>query len=429
MQKQRSLTPDALYDDESNMLGHTNLIKQRSLTPEKRSMTPEEKLNIRRSRDRLKNLDGSNSSLISKNNSMSRSSTLERHQKQRYDTEIYQRPEVLSRSSSSSSYSGDGHDNSIYSKRNQIRQITRNNTEYRIRRSRSLQLSERSPNRSAPHKVVVKLGGNIPNEQNNYAHLTQMVHEDHNNLKVWNSNNETYQTPRNIYLPVKDIHMDYDKSRSFEMECGLYREDDYDKSQSFENVYYDDQNSNQYVQEKPKLGKKLSMGNNMPIYRQESSGKHDIVYDVVKRRSPINEHNLNSRSREVSPSNNRIYRSMNRMNEGIERTYKDKSPVNENIIYRKERMSPEGFIQNPIEQSSPGSDFDGNLPDFDVEYDVGNGAIDAELIKEAELVTELLYGQNYKTDSYVNQKDRRYSRNIVPPAGTTSPGRYFREPN
>lgn len=134
IQKQRSLTPDKIYTDDPNLLTHNNLIKQRSLTPEKRSLTPEEKLNLSRSRARSKNFDGSNSSL--KINSNSRSSTLERHQQQkRYDGgDVYRRQPTSSRSSSSSSYSGD-YENTNY-KRNQVRQIARNNTEYRIRRSR-----------------------------------------------------------------------------------------------------------------------------------------------------------------------------------------------------------------------------------------------------------------------------------------------------
>lgn len=124
-QRQRSLTPDRNESHSSS----SSLRKQRSLTPESRSLTPE---------DRRKK--GSQISLIgSRQNSSSRSNTLERkHDKLN-----------VSRSSSSSSYSGrEGHEGHGYGSGvavnvttiTQHRRSTARNAkqsdEHRIRRSR-----------------------------------------------------------------------------------------------------------------------------------------------------------------------------------------------------------------------------------------------------------------------------------------------------
>lgn len=90
-QRQRSLTPDRNESHSSS----SSLRKQRSITPESRSLTPED----RRKRGSQISLTGS------RQNSSSRSNTLERkHEKVN-----------ISRSSSSSSYSGREHDNHAHS--------------------------------------------------------------------------------------------------------------------------------------------------------------------------------------------------------------------------------------------------------------------------------------------------------------------------
>lgn len=123
-QRQRSLTPDRNESHSSS----SSLRKQRSLTPESRSLTPE---------DRRRK--GSQVSLMgSRQNSSSRNNTLERkHEKVN-----------ISRSSSSSSYSGREHDNhgvsgggnTLNAGSNQYRRSVSRNAkqaeEHRIRRSR-----------------------------------------------------------------------------------------------------------------------------------------------------------------------------------------------------------------------------------------------------------------------------------------------------
>ncbi|XP_022221857.2 uncharacterized protein LOC111073709 isoform X3 [Drosophila obscura] len=147
MQRQRSLTPERNESHSSS----SSLRKQRSLTPESRSLTPEER--------RKK---GSQHSLLgSRQNSGTRSNTLEARPRHGDKT-----PPNISRSSSSSSYSGGepcsipvsasgptNHRRAMAAAHSAAKQAEQ---EHRIRRSRSLQLSERSPNRA--HKSIVNVG-------------------------------------------------------------------------------------------------------------------------------------------------------------------------------------------------------------------------------------------------------------------------------
>lgn len=114
--KTRSMTPETSFDDYDLLtVSRTNSKKQRSLTPEKRPVTPEI---LHRS-----SKNNSQTSLMSRQSSGSRNSTLER-QLQRYEEGR------LSRSSSSSS---DAESNNRRSHRPQFKT---NFGDYRIRRSR-----------------------------------------------------------------------------------------------------------------------------------------------------------------------------------------------------------------------------------------------------------------------------------------------------
>ncbi|XP_043951252.1 uncharacterized protein LOC108029387 isoform X3 [Drosophila biarmipes] len=155
IQRQRSLTPDRNDSHSSS----SSLRKQRSLTPESRSLTPEE----RRKKGSQISLSGS------RQNSSSRSNTLEVRQRHEEKTQP-----IISRSSSSSSYSGgDSHEPNPSNANSTVTASTaaagsgstghrramtvkQAEQEHRIRRSRSLQLTERSPSRT--HKSIVNVG-------------------------------------------------------------------------------------------------------------------------------------------------------------------------------------------------------------------------------------------------------------------------------
>uniref|UniRef100_A0A1I8P8R7 Uncharacterized protein n=1 Tax=Stomoxys calcitrans TaxID=35570 RepID=A0A1I8P8R7_STOCA len=226
-QRQRSLTPDRNESHSSS----SSLRKQRSLTPESRSLTPE---------DRRKK--GSQLSLMgSRQNSSSRSNTLERN-----------REKVnISRSSSSSSYSGGEHDNhgvgvggsAMNAGSSQYRRSVSRNAkqaeEHRIRRSRSLQLTERSPNRG--HKMVVCVGQTHVNS--NQPPIYQQANIRNNQMGTMPSNNfpptiRTTGKSQSILLGASNggakvvRQSDIDKSRSFDFDyCNYNSQNNAMKSQ------------------------------------------------------------------------------------------------------------------------------------------------------------------------------------------------------
>lgn len=114
-QKKRSLTPDRNDSHSSS----NSLRKQRSATPESRSLTPE---------DRRKK--GSQASLNSRQNSSSRSNTLER---KKYDNKSLS---ASRSSSSSSSYSGVGNTGPEGEFRRSQLRSSKSSDDQRIRRSR-----------------------------------------------------------------------------------------------------------------------------------------------------------------------------------------------------------------------------------------------------------------------------------------------------
>ncbi|XP_049314698.1 uncharacterized protein LOC105230093 isoform X2 [Bactrocera dorsalis] len=256
-QRQRSLTPERNESHSSS----SSIRKQRSLTPESRSLTPEDR----------RRKGGSQASLMgSRQNSSSRSNTLERKQRL---TEG-QPATNISRSSSSSSYSGGGGgvvsaeqlDGGVINVsaavgsvtgmpntalvggtvvntgmvaltgsggRSQHRRSLGRNAkqvdEHRIRRSRSLQLSERSPNRS--HKVIVSMGQSqgpavtyhTPNAQPTYQQA---------GVRISNGN----------AMPARPPIRTSSKSQSLLLtgnntSAGRTRNNDIDKSRSFDFDY------------------------------------------------------------------------------------------------------------------------------------------------------------------------------------------------
>ncbi|XP_075161455.1 rho guanine nucleotide exchange factor 3 isoform X1 [Haematobia irritans] len=219
-QRQRSLTPDRNESHSSS----SSLRKQRSLTPESRSLTPE---------DRRKR--GSQLSLMgSRQNSSSRSNTLERN-----------REKVnISRSSSSSSYSGGEHDahggggvgsgNALNPNSSQYRRSVSRNAkqaeEHRIRRSRSLQLTERSPNRG--HKMIVCVGQTHVNSNQPPIYQQANIRSSSNHMGSMPSTNfpptiRTTGKSQSILLGASNggkivRQSDIDKSRSFDFDYCNY---------------------------------------------------------------------------------------------------------------------------------------------------------------------------------------------------------------
>ncbi|XP_067648118.1 serine-rich adhesin for platelets [Eurosta solidaginis] len=251
-QRQRSLTPDRNESHSSS----SSIRKQRSLTPESRSLTPE---------DRRRKVGSQGSLMGSRQNSSSRSNTLERKQRLTDGQSVTN----ISRSSSSSSYSGGGgmgeHETTIVAGvgssgttlstpnmisvvgaggggtvmlgggggRSQHRRSLGRNAkqveEHRIRRSRSLQLSERSPNRT--HKVIVTMGQSqgtgVPYHTTNAQPIYQQSSVRISNGGAAKVRPPIRTTSKSQSLVVtsnngRSRNNDIDKSRSFDFDYNNY---------------------------------------------------------------------------------------------------------------------------------------------------------------------------------------------------------------
>nr|XP_017028689.2 uncharacterized protein LOC108079021 [Drosophila kikkawai] len=217
MQRQRSLTPDRNESHSSS----TSLRKQRSLTPESRSLTPEER---RKKGSQLSLSAGS------RQNSGSRSNTLEARKDKT--------PPNISRSSSSSSYSGgDSHEPlnastsstvtasvagpaSSSSSHRRAMAAKQAEQEHRIRRSRSLQLSERSPNRT--HKSIVNLGAVSVQQQHQASAGTYQQSRLPVGGGVFPPTIRASPAPASSSTSVRVRQSEADKARSFDFDYSNY---------------------------------------------------------------------------------------------------------------------------------------------------------------------------------------------------------------
>lgn len=316
---------------------------------------------------------------------------------------------------------------------------------------RSLQLTERSPIRTQSHKTVVKIGGGggVVKERGPSHQLyvapppvsAANVAPPSNRRVVRNTqamtNEQRYKENRNI---------DLEKSRSLDSEYERYQYSDFDKSRSFDENYGD---SNKYLEDSRafSIDQVYSKGprkaNSPPNHNNSGGGgsnarlyDHELMYEIARsQRSPVidnykrqqQKHGGSARNnRKRSPNLNRepSYRAMTR-NVDQSKVYRDPSPSNVSTIV----VNHSTTLGSSGGHTSPGSDYDGNAGDYDYDYEssVRGNAINDELIKEAKLVTDFLYGTNNKSnkaDTYLNSQRRRgdtkTSNRSHVPAGTNA---------
>lgn len=232
------------------------------------------------------------------------------------------------------------------------------------------------------------------------------------------TNEQRYKENRNI---------DLEKSRSLDSEYERYQYSDFDKSRSFDEDY-GEPNTNKYLEDNRSfsIDQVYSKGprkvNSPPNYNSGGGSNarlydHELLYEMARsQRSPIidtykrqqQKHGGSTRnSRKRSPNLNRdtTYRSMTR-NMDPTKVYRDPSPSNVSTIV----VNHSTTLGSSGGHTSPGSDYDGNAGDYDYDYEStirGGNAINDELIKEAKLVTDFLYGNSNKADTYLNSQRRR----------------------
>lgn len=270
-------------------------------------------------------------------------------------------------------------------------------------------------------------------------------------------NNTRHRTGINDFNPTsqKDFRMpDNDKSKSFDSEYDKYQyniKTEFDKSRSFDDDYGTQKPiksvnesrsfSNERVCSKVSNVKSSTNGGGAsqaqpPAQKQspQSYGsrlyEHEMMYDLARKamdRSPIMEfrrqqqiqrnHNASGgrNSRERSPNKassneqQQLYRPFNRNTD---------QSLNRRDLSPNDTLSVMPTVNYLTNNSSPSSE-------FDVQYEIGSDMMDDELIREAELVTEFLYGNKARAEAYLNQR-RKDNKNITQMAGTPSSGRYIR---
>lgn len=396
IKKQRSLTPDKSSDEQSK------ISKQRYINSDKRQISKNSSIE-------------SQGSTYLKSSSSSRSSILDR---QRHDDNKF----ISSRSSSTSSFSGGEQELMNFSRSRYRQHDAQLSTGSRIRRSRygqkffvikyrifiafllrSLQLTERSPSRS---KQAFKISNAQPNNK--------------------------YTQPQRDRSNKRPEQITQDKQHSFEAEYNKYQYNsklDFDKSRSFDDDYSTDQNrASKFINENRSLSNDRVFSSNTSNPQSKSKSNpvqnygtrlydHEMMYDMARKvmdRSPIMEFNDRKRdpSRERSP------------NSSSEHLLSHRNPKNHKNHFATASnsgdLSPNEYIRNRL---SPGSEID-VVQDYDLKYK--SDVLDSELIKEAKLVTEFLYGNRTKAEILLNQRRKEQKQLSQRPGTMSSSGRYIR---
>ncbi|XP_031618634.1 uncharacterized protein LOC116337843 [Contarinia nasturtii] len=405
--KQRSLTPENLTDDQITF--HRN-----------KTQTSEKRLNH-------SSFEGSQGSLLDKN--LIRNNTLDRQH-----LRVPEKTFISSRSSSSSSCS-EAENELIGFRRSKNRTSGKSIGENRIRRSRSLQLTERSPNRTKMHKTVVQISGNNGQKERQINRVAsalvnrRLINTNGNNNRLTVTNERQYKDVRNA---------DLEKSRSLDSEYERFQGNsrtEFDKSRSFDENYSDQLAQSKYLDSyQNNMKQSIPMKPGSPQNYGNRYYEHDVIYDKSRKsltRSPLmaykhdgkNAHAKHQQIRgkrddERSPNLNResMYRSMTKSFDHLQSAIPAQS-IQQNASSMRDH-SPTKRVHSNHKNASFGSDYDLNASDFNVSYDIrGNGKND----KEAKLMSEYYFGNaKANAESYLNQRRRDTTKASAIPSASFS---------
>lgn len=336
---------------------------------------------------------------------------------------------------------------------------------------RSLQLTERSPNRTKMHKTVVQIGAqNPPKERQinrNVPVATRRATNNSNNNRLVITNDRQYKDIRNI---------DLEKSRSLDSEYEIYQSagNEFDKSRSFDEKYTDSSEQIKYLDDNrsyrvdqvyTKYSKQVPNAQtktNSPQNYGNRMYEHDSVYDSMSRKaiecSPLMNYKRDKQQqqqaqpqqslqlqqqqqqsltkhhhsrRERSPNLNRepIYRSMAKSFDHLQTAISSQPHQVLTSTQSMRDYSPSKRIvvnQSATLNASPSSDYDLNASDFNIDYGIrGNVKTD----KDSKHVSEYYFGNKAKADAFLNQRRRESTKAISKThlTGTASAaGRYLR---
>lgn len=272
---------------------------------------------------------------------------------------------------------------------------------------RSLQLTERSPSRS---KQVIKITSGLPNPPPNTK----------------------YSQPLRDRPNKRSEQATQDKQRSFEAEynkCQYNSKLDFDKSRSFDDDYSNDQiRASKFINENRSLSNDRVFSSNTTSNasaKTKSNAQnygtrlydHEMMYDMQRKnldRSPIMEFNDRRRDQRISRERSPNSSSEHLLSHRSSKTHK------EHFAGNQADLPPNEYIRNRL---SPGTEVD-IVHDYDMKYK--SDVLDSELIKEAKLVTEFLYGNRTKAETLLSQRRKEQKQLNQRPGTMSSSGRYIR---
>lgn len=299
---------------------------------------------------------------------------------------------------------------------------------------RSLQLTERSPNRTTVHKTVVQIGANnVPKERLNNKVAAPIMNRrfanNGNNNRLAVNNDRQYKDLRN---------MDLEKSRSLDSEYEKYQGNsrmDFDKSRSFDENYGEkSSNQSKYLEHNDYPGSKSGQPTktNSPQNYGNRLYEPDVMYDNARKpmshsplmgyqreSQPIDHHHpqLGRNSRRRSPNLNResIYRSMANFDllPSQQQQQQHHASAAQSIRDHSPTKRLTGNTQSTAlsaNNSSFSSDYELISSDFDVHYKIrGNVKNDNLNDEKTKLASDYYYGKA-NADQYLNQRRRDASK-------------------
>lgn len=316
--------------------------------------------------------------------------------------------------------------------------------------TRSLQLTERSPNRNKMHKTVVQISGGSNGQK---ERTVSRVASTSANRRYVNSNNGNNNGANNRLAvkerQYKDLRTtDLEKSRSLDSEYDRYQGNagrtEFDQSRSFDENYSEQVAQSKYLDSYANNVKQTTAAAAAAVAQppplsdsQSNNYDSELVYDKSRKsltRSPLigykhepkNQHaKMHSQSvrgkrdGERSPNLNRdnIYRSITKSFDHLQSAIASQQQQIQSASMQAmrehsptKRAHSQNHMSALVKNMSPGSDYDLNASDFNVSYDIRGGKGEM-LSKEAKLMSDYYFGGGKtNTESYSNQRRREMAK-------------------
>lgn len=214
--------------------------------------------------------------------------------------------------------------------------------------------------------------------------------------------------------PREGTKFDIEKSRSLDSDYDYYQYNDFDKSHSFDEDFADnascsylDNNRSYSIDQMHSKGKQKS--HSLRIHESSRNPSSQRSQNV---QSKHNQKYRSSQEQIQNPEQESIYRNSGRAVEKLQyqKNLREHSPSNANKL---------NAMHSSFGSNTSGYEYDDNRAAYSDDYELRDGSLNSELIKEAKLVSNFLYGSKAKADTLSNQRridTKSNSRKTVAPA-------------